>query len=437
MRHILTYITLVLFFPLSLVAQTGTLDEAKSGTLYSSIGFGIPVDQLSPHADGMGLTGVSLYNPYAVSSSNPALWGVNRHSQGVITLGLETLEMEDHSGTAKGNTFNVENFQVVFPVIRSKLGVSFGFSPVTRSSYNLLRNFTISPDPAVDEDPIQVVNDTRGSGGINRMELGLGFRLNNYLAVGYAGSYNFASLTRDVNVLFSSSRFDAIDYTDKITGNTIGNRFGIFGRIPGVLRSGDEINVGGSLSLPLNIETDRKATSFKTIDGEPQSVEVFDGNDFGPGNIEIPLEFNLGLTYNPSQIISFSAEYSEQRWSDAGFSYNSGHEQYFVNRSKYGAGLQFHPYRHQGIGSFFSNFKYSAGVTVDEGHLLIDNHRIETVKFHTGIGLFSPQTASSVDLSFQFGFRGTDAQNLVRETIWGVKLSLNLAEMMFVQSRFQ
>ncbi|MEX0894907.1 MAG: hypothetical protein WDZ36_04020 [Balneolaceae bacterium] len=437
MRHILTYITVVLFFPAAIFAQSGTPDKANSGSVYSSIGLGMPVDQISAYAEGMGLTGVSLHNPYAVSSSNPALWGVSAYSQGVISLGLESIEMEDNSGTAKGNTVGVDNFQLVFPVIRSRLGVSFGFSPITRSRYNLFRDFSINPDLGAGQDPIQVLNDVRGSGGIHRMELGIGLRLNNYLAIGYAGSYNFASLTRNVNVFFDSPRFDGIDYTDRITGNTIGNRFGVYGRASDVMRDGDEVSVGGSLRLPLNIETDRKAESFRNVNGGPQSVEVFDSADYGPGNIEIPLEFNFGLTYYPSRFVSFSAEYSEQRWSEARFSYDTDHEQYFVDRSKLGAGLQFHPYLREGSGGFFSNFKYSAGVTVDDGHLMINNTRIETLMFHTGLGLMSPQSASSVDISFQFGFRGADTQNLVRETIWGVKLSLNLAEWMFEQSRFQ
>ncbi|MEX0994648.1 MAG: hypothetical protein WD599_03910, partial [Balneolaceae bacterium] len=436
MRHILTYITVVLFFPLSVVAQSGSPDKARSGSVYSSIGLGIPVDQISSYTEGMGLTGVSMHNPYAVSGSNPALWGVSAYSQGVITMGLESLEMEDNSGTATGNTVSVDNFQVVFPVIRSRLGVSFGFSPITRSSYNLFQNFTVTPDLGAGQDPIQVINDVRGAGGVNRMELGIGFRVNNNLAIGYAGSYNFAALTRNVNVFFDSPRFNPIDYTDKISGNTFGNRFGVYGRVSDLLRGGDEISIGGSLRLPLKIGTSRKATSFRNVDGSPKSVEVFDTDDYGPGNIEIPLEFNIGLTYYPSRFVSFSAEYSEQRWSEARFSYDSGHEQYFVDRSKMGAGLQIHPYRRDGIGGFFSNFKYSAGVTLDDGHLMINN-QIETLMFHTGLGLMSPQGASSIDMSFQLGFRGSDTQNIIKETIWGVKLSLNLAEWMFEQSRFQ
>ena len=42
-----------------------------------------------------------------------------------------------------------------------------------------------------------------------------------------------------------------------------------------------------------------------------------------------------------------------------------------------------------------------------------------------------------MDLSFHMGWQGTDSMNLVKEQIFKVKLSLNLAEFMFVRTRFQ
>jgi len=99
--------------------------------------------------------------------------------------------------------------------------------------------------------------------------------------------------------------------------------------------------------------------------------------------------------------------------------------------------VQYHPYRTEQRGGLFSNFKYSLGSSYDTGHLNINGEDIDTLFLNAGIGFVSRQTASSIDLSFEYGIRGTESASLVKENIWGFKLSLNLAEFMFVRPKFQ
>lgn len=57
--------------------------------------------------------------------------------------------------------------------------------------------------------------------------------------------------------------------------------------------------------------------------------------------------------------------------------------------------------------------------------------------FSFGLGILSPKSNSSVDISFEYGIRGTKAQDLVKEDIWGLRLSLNLAEIMFFRPKLK
>ena len=78
-----------------------------------------------------------------------------------------------------------------------------------------------------------------------------------------------------------------------------------------------------------------------------------------------------------------------------------------------------------------------AGVSYDTGHLTINDKDIETLWFSAGFGLLSlnSRSASSFDLSFQYGIRGTKSNSLVKENIFGINLSVNLTELMFLQRK--
>lgn len=426
---------LILLIPFSVYGQLQE-SKARSGSPYSSIAFGQPSDLLSPHTFGMGLSGVSVYSPYITNSSNPSLWSISAYSQGTIALGFQNFDATDGLGNAVYNQFTIDQFQLVLPIVRSRLGISVGFYPVTRTSYELTDTGTFEPESS--GSPVDYLNRVSGTGGINKIEMGLGYRFASNFSVGYAASVYLSSINRDFNTIFSVETFSNITYSENTSGNSFGHRFGFFGRHEGILGPADQIALGATLNLPVSIDVERNITAFRNIGGGQFSrVDLLPENANRSGNLQLPLEFNLGLTYNPSRILNLSFEYAEQLWGEAEYSLNPAQEQYLVDRSKIGIGAQYQPYAREGSSGLLSNFKYSAGVTYDSGYLKFENNNIETLMFHSGIGFLSQQTASSVDLGFYLGFRGTEQQNLIQETVWGFKLSLNLAELMFVQPRFQ
>ncbi|MEX1062885.1 MAG: hypothetical protein WEC12_04725 [Balneolaceae bacterium] len=415
------------------LSSYGQESEARSGSAYSSIGLGNPADSFSAGTVGMGLSGVSVHDPYTANSANPALWGVGPYTQGSIVFGLQRYNATDGLESTVYNQFTVNQFQLVLPVVRSRFGISVGFFPTTRSNFDLGVEGSVSPDG----EPIDYFNRIQGSGGGSKAELGFGYRLSESLAAGYAASVHFASLNREINTAFDSEAFSNLAYSENISGRALGHRFGLYGRTSDFLRNRDEVSFGASVSLPVTIETERSVSAFRETQNDFSSVDLLPENYDRTGEVQIPLEFNLGLTYNPGPLFNLSLEYQEQLWGQTRYSLDSDQENYLADRSKIGMGAQFHPYRRDGSGGFFSGFKYSAGVTYDTGHLMVEDEQIETLMFHTGLGILSRRTPSSIDLSFQFGFRGTETKNLVKETMWGLKISFNLAEGMFVRSRFQ
>lgn len=416
-------------------AQTG--DLVRSGSFYSSYGFGLPVDVKSPYTEGMGLTGVASFTNMVPSNANPAHWGLIGFTQGTITLGLTNYRARDNFSSASNSLLAFENFQVAFPVLRNKLGVSASFTPISRSDFEVFNEGSFEPVDGVSLDPVNFISGVAGSGGINRFEIGLGYRLVDLLSVGYAFSANSMAQQQESTVGFSDLRYSSIITNRDINGVGFGHRFGIFFNKSEIFNEDDQLSVGASVSLPVKIEAERSVTTFRIIENSRTLIELNEDAADRDGTIRLPLEFNAGLTYNLSRFVNVSTEVQLQQWKEAKYTYSPAQEAYYKDRVKAGIGVQYHPYRAEQVGGFFSGLKYSFGTSFDTGHLSIDGNDIETVLFNAGVGLISRRSSSSVDLNFHFGIRGTQSSDLVKENIWGITLSLNLAEFMFNRPKFQ
>ncbi len=442
MRKLAFLIIMILALPVftpapQLLAQTQDRDRSASGSFYSGIGFGSPVDNFSPFSMGMGLSGVSNYSGTVVSTSNPAHLALISFSQGNVTAILNQYDISDVSRTSKNAFFGLQNFQIAFPILRNELGFSFSFAPSYRADFSRREQGRFSPVGGVTTGNIDYVLDTIGSGGINKFEASIGYRLTNYIAVGYGFGANIMSLNTEVRPIFSDAQFRTTPFTSSVAGNSLSHRFGMHAFKSGLFSSNDQIALSATVTLPFTIEAERSVSAFRNINNQRTRIELNENMPDRDGNIKLPLEFNSGLTYNLNRFVNVSAELMIQKWNDAEYSFNVAQQEYFKDRVRTGLGLQYHPYRADGTLGLFSNFKYSAGATYDTGHLAINGLDIETIFLNAGIGIMSDRSASSIDLSFHYRIRGTESSNLVKENIWGFKISLNMAEIMFLRQRFQ
>ncbi len=442
MQRIYICLTLLTFLLCTLLPASINAQEASKvsfGSFYSSFGFGAPVDINSPNTSGIGLSGVSTYLGYSPNISNPAQWGLLGFTQGTLSAGLIRFDATDNFSSATNSQFSIDQFQLVVPVVRNRLGVSVSFTPMYRSDFRQRDEGSFNPLPDTPElgNDVDFLISTIGSGGVNRFEAGIGYRLFDNVSVGYGFSVNLLTLNNNVISDFSDQQFRVTQYNRDTDGSSIGHRFGLYAYKSQLFSSRDQISLGATITLPTTIEADRSISSFRIINNQRVLLRLNQDDSDRGGTVKLPLEFNTGLTYNFNYTTNIVAELLVQRWDEAEYSFNSNQQGYFKNRVRTGLGFQYHPYRSESQGGFFTNFKYSVGATYDNGHLSIQEQDIETIFFNAGLGLMSWRSSSSVDLSFHYGIRGTESSNLVKENIWGFTLSLNLAEYMFVRQRFQ
>jgi hypothetical protein len=419
-------ILLVLFAATGLHAQ----DRYQSGSSYSSLASGFPVDFRSSQGAGMGISGVSISNRLAGNLSNPALWHNTYFTLANGGLSFSVYDAKDDFGSSVNNQFGIDHFQIQFPILRDRLGASVALFPETQSRFSSINTTTVSPT-TVGADTLRYSSFFRGEGGLNRFEAGLGYSLTENFAVGYAASVVFGTQRAATDVTFSTSGYQPVAFETQIASLGYGHRFGFYAQFLNLMNTSDGIAFGITASMPVDLGGKRE---ISTITGS--SINIIEPEEEGPsGQLRLPMEINSGLTVYFNRFALFSAEVLMQNWSDyQNFAGQS--EDYLTDRLKLGAGFEYSAFR-RNENTFFTRFGYRAGVSFDTGHIQLNDTRIQTVLFSTGLAIPSPVTGSSVDINFDYGIRGTTSHELVRERIFAIRMTFNLSELMFLQRRLQ
>lgn len=408
-----------------------TSSQARSGSFYTNFGVGFPQDIGHSTADGMGILGVSYVESYVPGVGNPAHWGSTILGMATGGINLQNFSASDNISSSRNTLLNTDYFQIQLPIYQNKLGISASLRPYTRSAYNRVENGMLPIGSGVTSDTLQYQIQNNGDGGINVLELGAGWRINSTISVGYAASLFLTSIDNEFEILFENPGYQTVNFNNKTSGFGFGNRFGVQLDFPRLFNENDRLSAGAAINLPVTISAEREQRSQAQTGNSLQTIVIDDEGNLGDGDIQLPFSLQGGVTYNIIDVVSVSAEGQYEQWSDFSSDFDDN-ANLLTDRYKTGIGIRYRPFV-RNYDTFLSQFKYTAGISYDTGHLELNNRKIETMMFSFGLGIFSPgaNSNSSVDISVQYGIRGTEAQNLVKENIWGLKLSLNLAELMF------
>jgi hypothetical protein len=433
---------LITFFLLLCSATTFAQESslADEGSVYSKYGVGIPVETGSSNAIGAGVWGVSDVEPLVPNLANPALWGYTTYGMASGGAQIKNLSGADRLGTARHTFFSVGHFQLQVPIKKNKLGLSVSFTPYSRTAYQSIETGRklkgSNPKKAVSYQ-----TEDNAHGGLGRFELGIGWKINKNISLGYAASIYHASVNNDLSTTFSDKTYAPVTNTVINSGAGFGNRFGIYFTLPSMgSHKKQALNIGFTAALPVILHGQKNQQS-PFVPGNPSQNRSSGETTIGSGDIQLPLELTGGITYKPSPFVAISAEGRYQNWADF---YNelkqAHHDVVFKNRMKMGLGLQYFPV-YLGSHKFLSHFKYRIGANYDTGYLKIRGQDIRALTFTAGLGLLSPSKVqgfnSSIDINFYYTILGTKINNLVKEHVFGIKLTLNLAELFFFRPKLQ
>jgi hypothetical protein len=415
---------LCLLISLNALAQEGTASP------YSYYGIGDVKFKGTAETRAMG--GLSVFpDSIHINLQNPAQLA----SLKLINFNLGGTYLNTNSKseiqTEKARRTAIDYLAVGIPI--GKVGLGFGLIPYSSVGYKI-------------EKPASATNSIRsnytGIGGVNKVFVAFGFKLNAAWSFGADVQYNFGKIETT-----SSRHLPVIEY-----GTQESNTSDLHG-------------INADLGLTYQTQIGKKHTFFSSLTFTPEGTLLLDnsrsigltmlvsGVDVLQENEDIPVEdtevklptkisFGSGFGVVKKWLIGGEITYlntsrTSNRFNDIEGPVN-GNSQYtatFKNAMRYSVGGYFIP-NYNSYSSYLKKITYRAGLRYENTGLVIQNQSINDFAANIGLGLPLGGGYSNINIALEVGKRGTKYYNLVEENYVNLSIGLSLSDRWFVKRKY-
>lgn len=421
----------LLFTALSALAQGRT-----DGSIYSRFGLGELYTYSSSQMQAMGGGGVASHSLNYSTFINPASWGdqvVTRASMGFLLQSVSATDAADNTSSVSSGNLNAIQFS--FPLYDRRMGVAVGFAPFSRVSHNVRQDGSLvtNPDDGTETDYSIFFE---GSGGLQSITAGLGYRFGPHLSLGANADFIFGILRESQRTRFVGGDFaeTVISTSTRLVGAT--GTVGVLASFQDLLREDDDFSVGATITLPTTLSGDRVNTLGESTAGDTLGTTR-------TGSIDLPLRLRAGVAYAFSDRVNMVSDVLFEPWSnfESEFSlpgYAPNGINLFKDRIRASAGIEFLPAGNDFFASKLARITYRLGFYVDQSYVspTLDQD-LQTLAVTAGFGIPAITPGTRVDINFELGTRGTTDDNLVRDTFFRFAINANVGERWFQRQKLR
>ncbi len=401
---------------------------------------------------GMGGLSVAYADAQSINFSNPATFSNARVVTYDLGITIDSRTLRENSSIAKYNStnFSPSYLAIAAPLNAKKgLGVSFGFRPITRINYSVIRSERLS-----NIDSMQTLFE--GGGGLNQVYIGVGKKWKR-LSVGVTTGYNFGRKETSTKRTFVN---DTVAYykSNYATTTSFGGAFLSGGfqyeiRLDSTFNKKTEmtdhyyLRLGGTVALGQKLYAQQsfvKETFDYDNSGGVFKVDSVSSGTNVKGRIQIPTTYTAGFLIQKSSldatnaydVWSIGAEFTTAKWSEYSF-YNQ--KDATVDNWQFKVGGSWVP-NPKNFRSYWSRVTYRAGLNIGKDYINADGKELKTFGLSLGFGLpvrparFSYQF-TTIHTAIEFGKRGS-AANAVTENYFKLSFGLSLSDIWFIKRRY-
>lgn len=378
--------------------------------------YGIGSTKFKGTNDIVNMGGISVYaDSTHINVLNPATYSNQMLTSFQVgtTSSFYKLNAGNQIERARKTTFDY--LVMGFPVSK-KMGISLGLLPQSAVGYRFV-NYNRSVDN-VDN----TVNRYLGRGGVNKVYLGSGYKINSKFSVGLDFQYLFGSIDTE------SQKFqDGVQLgTREVNESTL---------------SGVAFNAGLAYNTKLNSKLNFMSSLVYSPEAKLSSNNaryvslVTSSADGSAVTASSDVVVNVADTrLNVPSKLAIGAGVGNRKWFVGGDITFSGtgsqinrFDNYsnisFENATKISFGGFIIP-KFDSYNSYFEKITYRGGFRFENTGLVINNTAIKDKAVNLGLGLPISGTFSSLNLGVEYGQRGTVMKGLVREDYVSVSLGL-------------
>ena len=402
-----------------------TFAQENTSSPYSF--YGIGDIKFKGTVENRAMGGINVFpDSTHVNLQNPASYSGLRLTNFTVGGTFNVTKFSSNTGNDKSQRTSIDYLALGIPM--GKFGAVIGMLPYAAVGYKI-QNTTATGDRY----------RYGGSGGVNKVFMGLAYTINKNFNIGADFAYNFGSITTTGVVFRPGVQFGSSELNDSdLRGANVNIGLMYKGKV------NEKISAFGGLVF--SPEATLKSRNTRNIgmvvySGEDSNIEIDPRSLIDPinvpvGDTEIKLPSKLALSFGFGEVRKWlvGTEFALQQSGSSTNRFKDITKATYENAAKFSVGGYYIP-KYDSFTSYFDRVTYRGGFRYENTGLIINNKSINDMAVTLGFGLPVGGRFSSINFGMEFGRRGTKAAGLIQEDYGNFSISLTLNDQWFIKRK--
>ncbi len=403
--------------------------DPNTNSPYTRYGFGQLSDQSFGNSKAMGGIGYGLRNGTQINPSNPASYTAIDSLTFLFDGGLTLQNTNFSDGKIKKNTKN-SSFDYVAMQFRlhKRFAMTLGFLPFSSVGYSISTENKVTGTP---NSNLISYNTYNGSGGLNQLFVGAGFKIYEGLSIGANISYLFGTITHSSQVSFSDNTFNTSYKVNSVKVKDYKLDLGL--QYTQNIGKKQRFTIGAVYSLKHKLNNNAYKSTQRGSTSSGSYIPLGAKTDTIRNGFELPHLFGAGFTYVYDNRLTVGFDYTLQKWGEVKYFNEEGQ---LNDRSKYALGIEYIPSLTKR--NYFSRIKYRIGAYYSDPYTKVkDGSTLREFGVSAGFGLPIFQNRSIVNISAQYIKVKPQTSGLLEENYMKISIGLTFNERWFAKWKVQ
>jgi len=414
-------ITLLTIVSIKMMAQNNSIP-------YSQMGIGDLDDGYYNRTSGMANTGIAYRSNRFLIQNNPASFSALTDQYFTMELGIRG-QYISYAGTPV-NVASTESGDITFRklVLGLKLskhwGTSAGIVPYSTQNYEFAVPYNLVGTT------VQIASSFyQGHGSVNKAYWANSYEFFHHLSLGVEAGYIFGQLNQNNIIQSTANGATLVSSTNNINLNNLYFTYGM--QLYGNLGKKWKYSLGATYSMRADLLA---ASTKEVLNNDSVILQNIQNNE---GYLSLPNAYGGGIALTYKDKYTFLADFRYQDWNAVQTKNNEvypGQGYSIVSAERGSVGFEVSKKK-----TFYNTrieLSYlQAGLYYGNTYLQINGQQIRDMGITAGIGANSLKSPLAYDIIFQYGIKGTTANNLIRQNYADVTFVLNFGQIWYTKGK--